>query len=223
MLPPKRPQKDRIAILGVLSALALGAVSVVSFYVSSISVEIVPKADPIKDVETCRSQSVGIANKPAVLRGSTEVEHWRTFDQRFTFIPLKPKQISAPEIPGNRALSFKIEHGERNAYDIGISMVNQRKIVRGKTIQAEVWLRGESIETTSRPVVVFGKIQDNDDGFRRLNEEAFTPTAAFARYRMSAKAVRDYCPGALNFALHLATGPQTIDVGLGLLTVVDQR
>jgi hypothetical protein len=163
----------------------------------------------------CRNTIDRLGQTPAHIKAATSSRPWRIFDQRSIFFAVRSKSVEAQGIPGGRALEVKIDRKEPYAYDIGVSMLNQRPIVRGSVVEARVWLR-----TTSGPrTTIVARLQNNELGFRRLAETPLTLTSQFREYVLTTQAYKDYCPGTFNFALHLATGEQIVEIGPGLLIV----
>jgi hypothetical protein len=164
---------------------------------------------------TCRNTIDRLGQTPTHIKAATSSRPWRIFDQRSIFFAVRFKSVEAQGIPGGRALEVKIDRKEPYAYDIGVSMLNQRPIARGSVVEARVWLR-----TTSGPrTTIVARLQNNELGFRRLAETPLTLTSQFREYVLTTQAYKDYCPGTFNFALHLATGEQLVEIGPGLLIV----
>ena len=163
----------------------------------------------------CRQRVDSLGLTPGHIKAATSSRPWRLFDQRNTFFPIKSKTVAANAVPGGRALEIKIDRSEPLAHTIGVSMLNQRPIARGNLIEARVWLRA----TSSAQTRLVARLQNNEPGFRRLNEAPLILTSQFQEYVITTQAYQDYCPGTFNFALHLATGPHTFEIGPGLLIV----
>ncbi len=164
---------------------------------------------------TCRNTIDRLGLIPTHIKAATSSRPWRIFDQRSIFFAVSSKSVEAQGIPGGRALEVKIDRKEPYAYDIGVSMLNQRPIARGSVIEARVWLR-----TTSGPKTnIVARLQNNEPGFRRLRETPLTLTSQFREYVLTTQAYQDYCPGTFNFALHLATSAHLVEIGPGLLIV----
>lgn len=164
---------------------------------------------------TCRNKTDSLGLTPAHIKAATSSRPWRIFDQRSLFFAVRSKSVEARGIPGGRALEVKIDREEPNAYDIGVSMLNQRPIARGSVVEARVWLR----TTSSTKTTIVARLQNNELGFRRLTETPLTLTSQFREYVLTTKAYKDYCPGTFNFALHLATNAHLVEIGPGLLIV----
>jgi hypothetical protein len=163
----------------------------------------------------CRQRVDSLGLTPAHIKATTNSRPWRLFDQRRAFFPLRSKSIANSTVPGGRALEIKIDRSEALAHMIGVSMLNQRPIARGNLIEARVWLRS----TSSAQARLVARLQNNEPGFRRLNETSWNLTSQFQEYVITTQAYQDYCPGTFNFALHLATGSHTFEIGPGLLIV----
>jgi hypothetical protein len=220
---PLKPNSGSGAQTLLIVAACCAAISGLAFYAASRQPKPAPVAKQRIGQRTCQPQMPRIARYPTSIRGSTKVRTWVVFDQRSTFSDPKLVDIAASEVPGGRAGSIKIEQRENMPHDIGVSMRNQRTIAKGETLIAEVWLRGKPASTNQGPVIIEARIQEDGDGFRGLIDAPITLTPEFAKYEIRATPNRDYCPTDLNFALHLATGAQTIDIGPGTLKVSSDK
>jgi hypothetical protein len=197
----------------LLIAVCLATVSVAAFGAAHYQPHRQARAPQADQRDACLPAARGIAKYPSAIRGSTKVGPWRAFDQRILSDVAKLRPIDAPGIPGGRADTIMIERREDLAHVIGVSMKNQRSIPKGDTIVAEVWLRGKPERVAQGTVVIDARLQEDRNGFRGLRETRLVLTSSFAKYEIRGRADQLFCPGNLNFALHLATGAQTIDIG----------
>jgi hypothetical protein len=171
----------------------------------------------------CDSDLEEINGYPSTIRAATTARGWLLFDQRREKRTVGLTLIQAPDAPGGRAETIAIERREPEPNIIGVSMVNLRQIEPEKTVIVDVWLRAQAGKGRTDPVVVEGRIQENDSRFRNLKTAQFRLTPKFTKYELSAVTDATFCPEQLNFALHLATGPQTIDIGPATLRVAEAR
>jgi hypothetical protein len=203
----------------LLIAVCFACVSVAAFVAAHYQPHRQARSLPDYQHEVCLPAARGIAKYPSAIRGSTKVGPWRGFDQRTLSNGAKLRPIDAPGIPGGRADTIMIERREALAHIIGVSMKNQRSITKGDNIVAEVWLRAKPTSLAQDAVVIDARLQEDGNGFRGLRETSLALTSSFAKYEVRARAGKLFCPGDLNFALHLATGAQTIDIGPATIKV----
>jgi hypothetical protein len=197
----------------LLIAVGFASVSVAALVAAHYQPHRQARAPQDDQRDACLPAARGIAKYPSAIRGSTKVGPWRAFDQRILSNGAKLRPIDAPGIPGSRADTIMIERREDLAHVIGVSMKNQRSILKGDNIVAEVWLRAKPEGVAQGAVVIDARLQEDGNGFRGLRETPLVLTSSFAKYEIRAHADKLFCPGNLNFALHLATGAQTIDIG----------
>lgn len=225
MRKPKDDQPDYARRFNIAIAVIVIALLGLGFSISRLELKDVPQIDPSLNRQSqaqgqCRAPDPTIASAPADLRGSTLIRPWQPFDKFGHNILAEMRteeKVAADVVPGGQAIRIAIKRAGRNPYDFGVSLLNARQIRRDETIIAKVWLRATSTENPSKPAVIFAKLQDNASGFRRLKEEPLTLTSRFQLYEIRSPIFKDYCPNDLNFALHLATGRQTIEVGPAFL------
>lgn len=216
---PKEPKSHKGSQGLMIAAGCCALVSALAFWSASLQ----PKSPSqlLTQSNACSAELPRIAKYPSSIRGTTKVAKWYFFDQRASLGAANLINIDAPDIPDGTAQSITIEAAERHAYDIGVSMKNQRKIESGETVTAEVWLRARPLAGQTLPIKIEAKLQqEEENGFRFLNTTQFSLTNQFAKYALTVPLSQAYCLGDLNFALHLATGSQIIDIGPGTLKVV---
>jgi hypothetical protein len=214
------PKPDSGAQKMMLVALGCAAISGLAFFAASQQSKPVPVAQDKGNLRGCLPNLPGIARYPTAIRGTTKLGGWLVFDQRSLFSDPKLNDIEATDVPGGKAGAIQITRREAMAHDIGTSMRNQRAVLKGEIVIAEVWLRARPTDVRQVPIVIEARIQEDGDGFQGLANAEITLTPKFTKYEMSATALRNYCPKDLNFALHLATGAQTVDVGPATLKVM---
>jgi hypothetical protein len=203
----------------LLIAVGFASVSVAAFIAAHYQPHRQARAPQDDQRDACLPAARGIAKYPSAIRGTSKVGPWRGFDQRTLSNSAKLRPIDAPGIPGGRADTIMIERREALAHIIGVSMKNQRSIAKGDNIVAEVWLRAKPNSLAQDAVVIDARLQEDGNGFRGLRETSLALTSSFAKYEVRARAGKLFCPGDLNFALHLATGAQTIDIGPATIKV----
>jgi hypothetical protein len=203
----------------LLIAVSFASVSVAAFVAAHYQAHRQTRSPHDYQRDACLPAARGIAKYPSAIRGSTKVGPWRAFDQRTLSNGAKLNPVDAPGIPSGRADTILIERREALAHIIGVSMKNQRSITKGDNIVAEVWLRAKPNGLAQDAVVIDARLQEDGNGFRGLRETSLVLTSSFAKYEVRARAGKLFCPGDLNFALHLATGAQTIDIGPATIKV----
>jgi hypothetical protein len=191
----------------VVSLLAAAAMAFVPTNTASAAAQSV--------LRSCNQRTDALGQAPSHIKADTKSRRWRVFDQRFGLLPVRSKTVDAPDVAGGRALQIKLDRREALAHTIGVSILNQRPISRGSVIEARVWIRA----TSPTQSVLVARLQNNEGGFRRLAEAPLNISPVFQQYVLRTTAYKDYCPGTFNFALHLATGPHTFEIGQGLLIV----
>lgn len=205
-----------------LMAIALGCaiISGLSFYTASRQPKQPIEKSQNNKTDGCVAPIPAIARYPSSIRGTTKVNRWLVFDQTLSLNEPKLAPMDAPEIPGGTAGSLTIDGPRNRSYDIGVSMKNQRVVRAGETVTAEVWLRGKATTANAGPVSIQIRLQDQRNGFRVLKDAQLVLSPKFTKYELSMPTAAAFCPGDLNFALHLATGAQILDIGPGTLKVL---
>jgi hypothetical protein len=196
----------------ILSRFGVGMVAV--FTCSVVAIDSASAAGQ-GEFRNCAQKSDPLGQAPSRIKADTSSRRWRIFDQRFGLVPIGSRTVQAPDAAGGRALQIKLDRREALAHTIGVSILNQRPIGRGSIVEARVWLRA----TSAVPPILVARLQNNEPGFRRLAEAPLSIGPVFQEYVIRTTAYQNYCPGKFNFALHLATGPHTFEIGQGLLIV----
>jgi hypothetical protein len=207
--------KNNASSIGLGIALVCLAVSAAAFYLAFRQPQAANTAPQIP-TNRCDPSKPSISRSAPEIRGIARVDRWRVFEQKKLFHFSRPEIIETARVPDGKALRMKIEGAGTFNFDTGVSMLNQRQILQGEMIYGEVWLRGAVPEGTRLPLPIQIELvlqENNPPNFRRLNKQIVTLTPKFERYRIIARSTGLYCPEELNFALHLATGKQIVDIG----------
>jgi hypothetical protein len=170
----------------------------------------------------CDRSRAGIDGASATgLRGATLVEPWQPFLQDIFGFSHKVRKIETVDVPAGQALEVSISKRGRQPYDFGLSMLNVAPIRDGDYLEARVWLRAKQPNAQGDPISIVARLQDNEaPGYKRVSEQTLVLTNVFKEYVVPGRAVRAYCSGELNFALHLATAKQVLEVGPATIFVV---
>jgi hypothetical protein len=216
---PKKQNDDLSASKGLVLSLILAIISLTCFYIAAQTNHPIVKVVPADQRDDCDAPDPSIAKFDAEIRGSTQAEPWVIFDQTKPLKFAKRTEKTTNFVPGGKVISMRIATAGQNPHDIGMSMLNQRKIEKETWVKAEVWLRAEALPGNKAPIIIEAKLQDNEDGFRTLVLQKLNLTTSYLPYLVTARTTRAYCPNDLNFAIHLATGAQIVDVGPATLTV----
>jgi hypothetical protein len=208
-----KPLKESDANKLLLLAVVCGCVSVGAFVAASFQPKKIVLPHPNEKQLACRPAPRAIVSYPSAVRGTTKVTPWNVFDQRTRMGFGKSTPIDAPGIPGGNAETIIIERREALSHVIGASILNQRSIDKDDQIVAQVWLRAKPSDNAKRPIVIDARPQENEIGYRGLSQTSWRLRSSFAKYEIRARADKLFCPDDLNFALHLATGAQSIDIG----------
>jgi hypothetical protein len=211
------PKESGSKRLFMISA-ACACISAGVFWAASLQAQSSPRPETKAPATACGAPFPGLAKAPAAVRGRSKPSDWLLFDQRTEFAQSKLKIVEAPRVPGGLAGSVQIDRAGVNAYDIGVSMRNQREIKRGENLTYEVWLQAIPAPGRRDPIVIEARIQEETRiGFTIFQDRQFTLTSDFQPYSLTFAAPKDFCPGKLNIALHLATGAHIVDIGPGMM------
>jgi hypothetical protein len=214
----KRPETNRVPlIIGAIACAWIGgAVALMVLWKPTA-----PNGDTKPKVaEICRPDTGILASQPPSIRASTQIMPWGFFTQRLRDVFVDTKTISGQPVPGGKALRLNIPGEGDLPQNIGLSMLNDRPIKQGETIEARVWLKSDDARSDNQePVSVEIRIQNNEPGFARLFNRRFQVSDTYREYGFIAVAPKDYCVEQFNVALHLATGKHQIDIGPGQIVV----
>jgi hypothetical protein len=220
------PQKHKT--LQTIGPLLVGLLSATSIIAAFKGLETSKNANNAPSARTvqlplCPAQADALGAASSDLRGYTDSVPWTVFNQQLSPLPLDITPVAAGGIPTGRAIRIAIPRAGLMAHEIGVSMLNTRPIKAGETLDVRIWMRSEDApalsatygDTALTPVKVGIRLQNNEPGFRRFVDTTIPITSTFREYRFTAEAPKDYCPGKLNVAVHMATGRHKIDIGVG--------
>lgn len=121
---------------------------------------------------------------------------------------------SDPSVQGGKALRIAVPGKGANSWDVAVASANTKPVKAGDTLVVAFWARlakGEDGATSA--TLPYNAVQLAEAPYTALFSKAVTIGPDWAMHEFTGKADKDYRAGALNVAIHLATGRQTIDLG----------
>jgi hypothetical protein len=117
-------------------------------------------------------------------------------------------------VQGGKALRVQVPGRSEQAWTTAVSVPINRAVHNGDHLILAFWARLEQGDngaaTASLP---YNAIQLSAAPYTALFSGPVTLTPQWQMFEVEGHASRDYADGALNVAIHLATGHQTIDIG----------
>lgn len=117
-------------------------------------------------------------------------------------------------VQGGKALRIDVPGKSEHAWDVSVVNNLTKPVKAGDKLVLAFWARldkGEGgAQTTSLP---YNAVQLATAPYTPVFTKGVTIGTEWKMYEASGKADKDYPAGALNAAIHLATGKQTIDIG----------
>jgi len=117
-------------------------------------------------------------------------------------------------VQGGKALRVDVPGRNAQAWTTAVSVPINRAVHNGDHLVLAFWARleqGENGATTAS--LPYNAVQLSGAPYTAVFSGGVTVTPQWQMFEISGQANRDYADGALNVAIHLATGRQTIDIG----------
>ena len=117
-------------------------------------------------------------------------------------------------VQGGKALRVDVPGRSEQAWTTAVSVPINRAIHNGDHLVLAFWARleqGENGATTAS--LPYNAVQLSAAPYSAVFSGGVTVTPRWQMFEINGQANRDYADGALNVAIHLATGRQTIDIG----------
>ncbi len=153
------------------------------------------------------------ASKPAAapsLLATRGVESWATFGA----FPTQRLSID-PSAPGGNSLRLRSQAGQR-AWEAGVYVNVPRAVRPADVVGVAFWAKAA---TSSRVVIVPGRLQSNDAPYAAFGEETLRLTSRWRLYRFSGRVVAGAGPLRTGLVLHLGGVAQTVDLGPVYMTI----
>ena len=119
-----------------------------------------------------------------------------------------------PGVQWGKALRVEVPGRNAQAWTTAVSVPINRAVHAGDRLVLAFWARleqGENGATTAS--LPYNAVQLSGAPYTAVFSGGVTVTPQWQMFEINGQANRDYADGALNVAIHLATGRQTIDIG----------
>jgi len=119
-----------------------------------------------------------------------------------------------PGVQWGKALRVEVPGRNAQAWTTAVSVPINRAVHAGDRLVLAFWARleqGENGATTAS--LPYNAVQLSGAPYTAVFSGGVTVTPQWQMFEINGQASRDYADGALNVAIHLATGRQTIDIG----------
>lgn len=117
-------------------------------------------------------------------------------------------------VQGGKALRIAVPRKSERAWEVGVANPIQKPVKAGDNLVLAFWaklVKGENGATSAS--LPYNAVQLAADPYTPLFNQSVTIGPEWKLYEVRGKADKDYPADALNVAIHLATGKQTIDLG----------
>jgi hypothetical protein len=117
-------------------------------------------------------------------------------------------------VQGGKAMRIAVPGKTANVWDIAASSAIDKPVKAGDNLVLAFWARFEEAENGASTVTLpFSAVQLSSAPYTPLFNQQVTVGPTWALHQVRGKADKDYPAGALNAAIHLASGKQVIDLG----------
>jgi hypothetical protein len=124
----------------------------------------------------------------------------------------KPKLRKDAKVQGGQALRVAIPGKGANPYSIGLSAPISKPVKKGDKLVLAFWARFDQAEGSS-VTIANASVQLATAPYTAFFGKPVEIGPEWKLYSVEGTADRDYAPGEISIAMHLATGKQVIDLG----------
>ncbi|WP_108812058.1 hypothetical protein [Sphingorhabdus sp. Alg231-15] len=125
----------------------------------------------------------------------------------------KPKQVSAPETPGQFAMQLKVAKKGAQKYDMGVNVPIRTGITSGNMITVAFWARAVKAETADGSGIVGVRINEDKAPYDGFGDQDIKIASNWKLYEAKMRATMTVAAGQAVAGFQLAGAKQTIEIG----------
>ncbi len=125
----------------------------------------------------------------------------------------KPKQVSAPETPGQFAMQLKVVKKGAQKYDMGVNVPIRTGITSGNIITIAFWARAVKADTADGNGVVGVRINEDKAPYDGFGDQDVKIGTKWKLYEAKMRATMTVTAGQAVAGFQLAGAKQTIEIG----------
>ena len=119
-----------------------------------------------------------------------------------------------PTVQGGKALRVPVPGHSEHAWSVAVAVPINHEVHAGDNLVLAFWARlQEGDNGATSATLPYNAVQLAAEPYTEVFGGPATIGPEWQMYEVRGRADRDYAAGALNVAMHLATGHQTIDIG----------
>ncbi|MEP3226145.1 MAG: hypothetical protein ABJO01_09225 [Parasphingorhabdus sp.] len=125
----------------------------------------------------------------------------------------KPKQVSAPETPGQYAMQLKVIKKGAAKYDMGVNIPIRDAILSGHMITIAFWAKSTKADTGDGNGIVGLRINENQAPYAGFGDQDLKIGTQWKLYEAKMRATMALDAGQAVVGFQLAGAKQTIEIG----------
>lgn len=125
----------------------------------------------------------------------------------------KPKQVAAPETPGQFAMQLKVVKKGTQKYDMGVNIPIRTGITSGNMITVAFWARAVKADTADGNGIVGVRINENKEPYDGFGDQGMKIGSEWKLYEAKMRATMTVAAGQAVAGFQLAGAKQTIEIG----------
>jgi hypothetical protein len=125
----------------------------------------------------------------------------------------KPKQVAAPETPGQYAMQLKVVKKGAQKYDMGVNVPIRTGIESGNMITVAFWARAVKADTADGNGIVGVRINENKEPYGGFGDRDVKIGSEWKLYEAKMRSTMTLAAGQAVAGFQLAGAKQTIEIG----------
>lgn len=125
----------------------------------------------------------------------------------------KPKQVAAPETPGQYAMQLKVVKKGAQKYDMGVNVPIRAGITSGNMITVAFWARAVKADTADGNGIVGVRINQNKEPYDGFGDQDVKIGTEWKLYDAKMRSTMTLAAGQAVAGFQLAGAKQTIEIG----------
>ena len=125
-----------------------------------------------------------------------------------------PEEVKDERVQGGIGMRIAVPGKSTNPWDVAARVSVVKPVQKGDVVLLAFWARAEvPAEGQSTAILPGIRVEESAPPYTPLAQDSADVTGTWAMYYASGVAARDYSPGTLVVAIHLAAARQTVDLG----------
>jgi hypothetical protein len=125
-----------------------------------------------------------------------------------------PEEVKDDRVQGGIAIRVSVPGKGANPWDVAARVSVVKPVQKGDVILLAFWARAQAPAEGQSVAILPGiRVEETSPPYNGLAQDSANVTGNWAMYYASGVATKDYKPGALAVAVHMAAAKQTVDLG----------